>query len=252
MNLPVVFKPVGHETSVSWVDDLCSGPLYTLNRYVPRTFHRYLRVCHPAYRLVHPLRPEEEASQTPTQHAPTETVPIRWDDLARLYGHTYDGKSHWASFSATFDRASLQKLKDDILPPQEGSLSLEIAESTFAVLRRNGGPKQLCGCAFWNGFKVWDFPDTTQLMKMGQRSHSVMTARLEDVEGYWCDVLQSGAESAGLVPQALWAIDRSWFLAVPFERFSSLLGGNDKVIREMLAIDALESYELFEGDKVQS
>lgn len=244
--LPPTFLPHHGSSEFGWITEGCKAPLFSLNRYVPRVFADYVRICHPgrqwpadadsAYFLA--LESHEQIGRM---------TPVTWSEVARINGVEFDGTQSWGQITTEVRQDYLNPKPLAVVAPTEGRATPGQIRFVFDELAVYSGKTQECYCAFWEGFGCLELPDTGTLRGMGQPPYRVMKSSLEHIRDYWLSVLEDNPAPTGLTPEAVWPTNDDWFYAVPFEMYTSLLGGSRDLIKRLIGVDAVESYRVDEG-----
>lgn len=138
-----------------------------------------------------------------------------------------------------------------VSPPNDGEITLEMAQVLLNILVRNSGEEEVCICAFWEGFNLLGrVPDRIRVQGIGQQHHVLFSSSLGAVRDQWCLVLRHAREPRGLTPQAVWPVSRDWYLAVPFDLQSCYVGGSVRLTKEIRSADSLETFEAQTGDSL--
>ncbi len=244
------------EKRATWVTEQCTGPKHTLCSIVPSGFSSYVRICHPA-RSYNALNKNDEKAWAALRGgwstAETPTL-IRWDDTAAANHRTPHRLMQWFEICSPAPR---EQGKAGIDPPLEGELTKGIIESLFEILIDHSGEDQDVLCGIWEGFGNWASYRTGAKFEsfFGQQHYLLFSSTLSKVKNGCLAAheyvsKQHSLETASLTPNAVWPSTRDWYLAVPYHRQSSYLGGPEDLVKRIMNTESLETYKALHGDDI--
>lgn len=242
------YKPVHDMEEVEWVVNACYGPLWTLHRIVPKGFERYLRIFHPAWEWSSIERSSHDSLSVDDFKERDRATPLSWETVAQRTGKKFHRESRWSDISPA-QKANTRCGEGGITAPYEGEISVDILDGIFQVLLTGTHENEKCVCAFWEGFGTLDDTQTLRIEGFGQQGHYVMASTLGSVHDQWRNELELAGESAGLTPQAVWPVSKSWLLSVPFELDSSFFGGSSEMATKLCSLSSLEVAEVESDDR---
>ena len=239
-----------------WVVERCVGPKDTLNTVVPSGFSGYARICHPFW-YVDAIDQDDEESWKALRAGWVDMEkmhPVRWSEIAKQNDHI--AHRLMASFQI-WSNTQHAPGSAGIGPPLEGCLTKGMVKEIFEILISLHGESQEVQCAFWEGFNISEYLCAKEKFESspGLGYHYLFKSSLSMVRDGWMAVLKSIEDrrsigTNGLAPNSIWASDKSWFLAVPFNLTSSYIGGSEELIGRISSSLHLETYEVFPGDKI--
>lgn len=229
-HLPQEFLAIEERSFFDWVEKGCSGPVTSINRYMPQVFEKYVHICHPAWQF-------------------PGYIPTRWSTAVKDRFPEFDGKSSWTEIGTNIDYDNISA--GDILGPLEGVPPVEAINAVEKAISIVTGPEENCIFAFWEGFFAPEqlHLSRTKVISMSQPpGHFILQAPRAILFDYWRTELENPYYTyPKSTPQAVWCTKRQWFYAVPFHDFSSFFGGSNKMVKILFESKDVESYELPEG-----
>lgn len=245
------FKAEPAASRAAWVVDRCHGPKDSLHRVIPSGFESYVRICHPGW-VVAALDPDDEDAWRKLRAGWTDAedfTAIRWDEVATRNGCKIDRLMQWHRICSTFFR---EKGTAGIDPPMEGALSVEMIDDLIEILASHTDPNPEVLCGFWEGYNQPHFHQARAKFN----NHWLFSSTLTQVKDGWLAAREysnrvyHSSGVVGLVPNAIWPNTGDWYLASPYNRFSSYFGGPTDMANQILSNGALETYTASPGDDI--
>lgn len=177
-----------------WVLDRCAGPLFTLNRWVPSGFDRYVQICPPAWQV-----PEEGSVLPDTGKDPCRPPwwhgrldPIRWSEVAAKHWQIIDEHTKFSDLVAV--RKDRTVRPGDVFGPLEETPTADMIDAVAEAVLHHSGADSECIVAVWESYVINDSSDITlsdyaAISVMGQQTHYVFGAKLGTVFEYWRSLL---------------------------------------------------------------
>lgn len=244
-----VCTPERDTSRADWVVKRCRGPLFTVNRWVPAGFDRYIQICPPAWRLPTDVRDFEFSPSERDPWIPCNQVPVRWSEVAAEQGHALDEYTKYSDLVPQIAPKAAQP--GDVRGPLEGTPTGVMIDSIGDAVLSYSGEHQECIVAIWSGFgtseiKALESANVTKMAGMGQQEHFVLSAPLGNVIRKWRSLLPavpvSESSVASFSPQAIWPTTEDWFYAVPFDWNSTFFGGPTTLTERLLSDHRIESH----------
>jgi hypothetical protein len=128
-------------------------------------------------------------------------------------------------------------------------------ESLFSILAAHSGANHEVLCGFWEGYNLSNYHQARAKFESytGQQNYLLFNSTLSSVRDSWLAaykyaVSHHSIELAGLVPNAIWPITCDWYLASPYNRPSSYVGGSTALTNQIRHSGKLETYKALPGD----
>lgn len=232
-------------SAASWLDGRLRPATEGLDGLVPRSFERYLRLLHPASRILDGTR-----------------QPITWSNLASLKGESITNDMTW---SDVFDQKVLSNPVDDIGDPLSGSVPPNELQQLSEILAAFTSTPDTVWFAVWDGWAGLSIlPDTSQPLATGRpvgitrfvsRFQRRDNSRAEGVaatvhlpardyflfSGTCLDASQSFTTPPGTQSASMWwPEDRAWFIATEIDDVSTYIGASNECARALLSASDLE------------
>ncbi len=245
--------PEADAARAQWVVDGCSGPLFSVRRWVPSGFDAYVQICPPAWKVPEADSDAERAADflAGRQRPQGRLIPTRWAEAAEIRGVHIDGYTHWGSLKLHWQKADAGP--GFIYPPMEETPTRAMISAVADAVLAEGDGQETCLVAIWGGFGT-DFVDTlhkqrcARIVGMGQQRHFILSAPLQAVMEAWVEVLPDDPSEyedvAHQSPQAIWPASGAWFYAVPFDWNSSFFASSDTMAQRLLTNPNIEAYPL--------
>ncbi|MEE4109960.1 MAG: hypothetical protein V2I24_11455 [Halieaceae bacterium] len=233
----------------AWVVERCGGPLFTVNRWVPAGFERYIQICPPAWRMPTNRREYEFSPSDRDPRYPCNLTPVPWATVAAARGHAIGLHTCFHDLTPHTEMQSAQP--GDYLGPLEETPTGAMIDAVGEAVLSFSGAGQECLVAVWSGFGSREIDQlharkAAMITGMGQQEHFLLSADVATVIGTWRSLLPDQPVSASSVasrsPQAIWPATREWFYAVPFDWHSSFFAGPASLATTLLKDERIESY----------
>jgi hypothetical protein len=263
-----ILRPTSDVSRGQWVIDEL-GPWATFAGIVPPRFAAYARIFHPT---------GGQALSFDTGTARwSDPVRLRWSEVAAREGTVMHPLAQWDSLLGHYVRPLGDRAGFQYDEPALGALDVDSLAAVAAVLAAHTSTPDDCLAALWEGHgEVWGGVATVAFVAVGE-SESDVAARVEpepavppfldaaagarlhlperdsllfelDVrtlaEPGWGERSGWASRSRTLTPQCLWPEDRAWFLASEIDFDSTLVGGSEKLIADLLALDGAGAIEI--------
>lgn len=217
---------------------------------IPRGFEAYVRVLHPA--------------------ATQEGSPVPWAEVARVCGTTLHPQSQWERLAFHGDLDPRGEGPDPVrwmgAEPAKGSLDRAPFEALDEVLARHTATPERTIVALWVGYGQWprawaELPSTggpilqaylferalVDVRALCAEAPAVRLALGEDDGAFGGDRpltpeewIELAASHQWQSPSAWWPDDRAWAISSDTDLDSTLVGGSNGLIDDLLASDVLE------------
>ena len=190
---------------------------------VPEGFEGYARVFHPAWRV--------EAERR---------VPLRWTDLANYSGAKPHSLMQWRNISVPSMRGAKVEL------PDSGTLPSEVSRPLQDILSRHL-EQDYCWLGVWPGFGgcgcYRKHVPPTLAIDMGPREWDLFRAPLSMMDTPFYDYSD---QTANLI----WCDGPGWWATPGIELDSTYIGGDRKLIEDILESPALEAFPVSPDDDI--
>jgi hypothetical protein len=255
-NAVVMTSPVfGQDpTHAAWIGPRLTGHWGHVTGTVPAGFDAYARILHPvtAEDGRH-IRWSEIADATGTQTHPL----VQWDRMARRDS----GRHHWW----------------DTNGPEEGNLVPHTLQQLLSVLRQHTTAAEDCWFCLWNGYG-WihgspsvvtmvfeadggfsqrgvppafpvDWMNPALEVRLPHRGYLLGRGSLDAALGIGSQISDDWFDPQS--PNLFWPDDRAWCVATEIDFDSTLVGGPNQLIKDLLATPELEAWPVGPGDSLQ-
>lgn len=237
-------------SSARWIEPELQAGLGTVGSIVPARYPAYARIFHPAY-------------------SPAG-VPMRWGSVARTTGRRMHSLAQWHALIGASDPDDLSDSNWSGGHPDRGALPQQVWKALSRILAREMHPSDECLCALWTGWgalSVWlaqlaaGSPEAAEewglpwlsLPPFAGRDYLLLSSKLRNVER----VKEIGPVER--LPSIIWPERRSWFLVTDIDFDSTLVGGDEVLIREIVCGNEIEAWQVnsedslaFDGDVINS
>jgi hypothetical protein len=247
-------KPVNGPEAGGWIKNLLgTGPGPYVREQVPQCFNQYLRIFHPAL--------DPAGNQ------------ITWSEVADLVGQQFHPQVQWHCLIGSDDPASLTGALWSGTRPDLGELPFTKLDCLCRILDKHTSTPARCyfGLSTIHGgveplaegkvelklpkrdFVVFGGP-LTAAGEIGVTEHDCggrtkavgglcpEVAPLSHVESRGNEISIKYLKSdVGQVPNLIWPADHSWFMASEMDFDSTLVGGSDALIAELMQESSLET-----------
>ncbi|GAA2392859.1 hypothetical protein [Gordonia cholesterolivorans] len=212
-----------HDTEVAeWVDSLLFQPYSgTVGSLVPGGYERYLRVLHPAERVVNGALIGN----------------YRWSDVARVNGKVAHAEMQWSKISQGEFEPRGGWWNEG--PHRTNSLRPMVTDEIAHHLGR--GLNTRCVFAFWEGNTAFQ-----------EISSMCPTVRIGAFNYYLTmgDVGRASEVLEGIRPNMWWAVDQSWFVCSNVELDSTYIGADSARAEEIVLSRSLESWPTLRSHRI--
>jgi len=215
----------------------------TVASIVPDAFDAYVRILHPG-RIFDGTSPEGRA--------------VTWEEIARAEGRKASGDASWYSSEGAADSPTAIGANWGGSGPEIG-LGREILGRLCRVLANNTAEVDRCYFGIWTGWGAEDYAALWQVV--GKRAGTgVPQFGLPRHAGrdYFllCGPLKSAVElvKKGLMhtsPNYIWPSDRAWCVVTDIDFDSTLVGGSEALIEEIIAEDRIEAWRAGRSDAIK-
>jgi hypothetical protein len=203
-----------------WIQEsLPRYPWATVGSIIPSGFAAYARVLHPAH----------EQGQDKSWTA------ISWSEIAERNGKVIHPLVQFERIAGLSDDPNDHP--PGIARPPEGDLPSELIEPLIQNLRRFTRTPEACLFLLWKGYgdlQMLEGFDSYPEVEVPGREYLLISGNLE---GF--NLFEAKRSSGG--PNLWWPEDRSWCVATEIDLDSTLVGGSDKLIRELLSDPDVEA-----------
>lgn len=210
---------------------------------VPDTFDAYVRILHPG-RIFDGTSPEGR--------------PVTWGEIARAEGRKASADAQWHSSEGAADLQNVIGANWDGSGPEIG-LGREVLGRLCRVLANNTSEVEHCYFGIWTGWGAENYAALWQLV--GTRSDAgIPQFGVPRYAGrdylLLCGPLKSAVElvEKSLMhtsPNYIWPSDRTWCLVTDVDLDSTLVGGSDLLIEEIIAEDKIEAWRVGRSDAIK-
>lgn len=214
--------------AVEWVTKKLDWEV-TVRAWMPEGYERYVRILHPAYRIVR----EEGMS--------VAQIAIPWSAISEWSGKPLNSQSHIQDISLNADGLDWSENNEMGYAPLQGQLDEASLASLLVHLASETSVLDEIWMLIWTGFG--GPPDAVGLPVRVTWSFSRLGREY---------VLRKGAISSSLdnledprftnPPTFWWPEDRSWFASSDIDASSTYIGGSKKLIERILKDPALEAF----------
>ena len=212
----------------------------TVRSILPGGFQAYGRILHPAWRAV---RGDSNCAVSLTKDIRAE--PVAWADIAACQKKAvgrYSGFGEICGPMVGIER-SLSDNQGWTYPPDEGvMLAPKMLSSLFDILAGGTDRAMGCNCGFWTGYDVRRSPKSLRF-RSGYETYWLYRTTLGTLADWWVD-RDTRLGLTGDTPDMFWPDNESWFIATPFNAQSTYIGGDPRLIGEILAADDLEAFKV--------
>jgi hypothetical protein len=218
------FWPVDGRQAGGWVAERISGgPGPLVKELVPSGYDGYLRIFHPAH------DPEGRA--------------VTWASIACDLGQKAHRQMQWHSLIGADRANSLNGSRWRGNRPRLASLDIDSLSALCEILSRQTAPAEAVIVALstiHSDVDIENFPKP--LLRLPHRDYMLLSGHVADI----------AIDEVALVvsPNMIWASDHSWFVASECDFDSTLVGGNEDLIRLIDDSDALETEIIFPSDSL--
>lgn len=244
--MPPPFLTVPRDSSAArWLTlelaDFDSGTVVSI---VPDAFDAYVRILHPG-RIFDGTSPEGR--------------PVTWGEIARAEGRKVSANAQWHSSEGAVDSQYVIGANWGGSGP-EISLGKEVLGSLCGVLANNTAEVERCYFGVWTGWgaeddyaALWQVVGTrsgAEIPQFGLPRHAGRDYLL------LCGPLKSALElvETDLMhtsPNYIWPSDRAWCLVTDIDLDSTLVGGSESLIEEIIAVDRIEAWQVGRSDAIK-
>jgi hypothetical protein len=210
----------------AWIKTEMTGELGSVSATVPNRFEAYVRILHPAT----------------DQHED----PISWAAVADELGRTVHPLAQWDAIVGA-NRYRHEKPEWPGREPMQGVLPVALLNSICEVLARHTGSADRCFFAVWTSH--WDAGAELRrpLLDNGAgREYGVIAGPLALVIQVPAEVSSVGYIE--VTPNMIWPADRTWFLASEIDFDSTLVGGGEQLVQEVLDDPRFEAFRIGPDD----
>lgn len=194
---------------------LCVGSI------VPTVFERYARIFHPAW-LVYPER----------------RTALSWAEMANWSGSKPHPLMQW-------DYISAPTMRDAVVePPDTGALPLAVSKPLHDILASHC-KRGACWLGVWKGWG-WDYRKhvpKTRFVDTGARDWDLFRAPL-------CMMDMPFFVGEDKTANLIWCDDPSWWITTDIDLNTSYIGGDKKLIQEVLGSPTLEALPVTVDDGI--
>lgn len=220
--------------------DFDSGAVVSI---VPDAFDAYVRILHPG-------RVFDETSP--------EGRPVTWGEIAKAEGRKASADAQWHSSEGAADSQNAIGANWGGSGPEIG-LGREVLGRLCRVLANSTSEVEHCYFGIWTGWGAEDYAALWQVV--GTRSGAgIPQFGLPRNAGrdylLLCGPLKSAVElvEKGLMhtsPNYIWPSDRTWCLVTDVDFDSTLVGGSDSLVKEIIAEDRVEAWRVGRSDAIK-
>lgn len=195
---------------------------------------------------------------------------MRWGSVARTTGRRMHSLAQWHALIGSSDPDDLSDSKWSGGHPDRGALPQQVWKSLSHILAREMQPSEECLCALWTGWgalSVWLAQLETgsyesaekcglpwlSLPPYAGRDYLLLGTELGNIERV------GEIEPVEKLPSIIWPEGRSWFLVTDIDFDSTLVGGDEKLIRAIVCGSDIEAWQVnsedslaFDGDVINS
>jgi hypothetical protein len=230
-------------SAADWIAPRLGGEFGAVGLQVPRCYEAFARICHPARDLDDRL--------------------VTWAEVAHATGRTPHALMQWHALVGSPDHLNFTGSLWPGQPPERGDLVPEVLRPLCELLERStttpmrcyfgvcegwtwvrfdGSGSQAHGewpPAAWHDYPRVDLPHREYLLWCAP-----VKAALDFVEGDGMD------QPPGSSPNIFWPHDRAWFVASEIDFDSTLVGGAERLIDEILASSAFDAWAVGPDDSL--
>jgi hypothetical protein len=210
---------------------------------VPDVFDAYVRILHPG-RIFDGSTPEGRS--------------VTWAEIARAEGRKASAIAQWHSSEGAGDSRHVIGANWSGSGPEIG-LGKEVLRKICKVLAKNTDEAERCYFGIWTG---WGAKDYVALWReMGERTGSrIPRFELPRYAGrdylLLCGPLQSAVKlrETGLMHTSanyIWPSDKAWCLVTDIDLDSTLIGGSDSLVEEIIAENRVEAWRVGRSDAIK-
>ena len=236
--------PAPDAVAAAWIAPRLVEQFGAVCRTIPIGFDAYARIFHPA--------------------DPGRVALLRWAEVAEANGRIMHPLAQFDRISAPAPRRRVPTPLHDIQPPMTGDLAPEALRVLCEILARYPPEAAQCWFAVWEGWGDLTGGTVTSAASPGppppirgalsQRPLDLRAPRFETPgRAYYLsrgrieDALRIGSWATEdwflpRSPNLFWSDDRSWCVASEIDFDSTLLGGPNDLIDEVLRCDDLEAW----------
>lgn len=233
-----------------WFGASLSDEFGAITRVVPQGYPAYARVLHPA--------------------GDARGAPTTWKVVAERTGRTVHPQAQW---HALVDAPDMVNTGDGLWPhasPPVGSLAPAPSAELHTVLAQHTTTPQDCIFGLWEGWG-WIHSSPAVAIMSSDGTPTAVPSPFTDAERatprlHLPDrdyLLFTGPLSAAAAlsqrdrysfswqsPNLIWPADRAWFIATEIDFDSTLIGGSENLIADVLAAPGLEAWPVEPTDSV--
>ncbi|MFG2501074.1 hypothetical protein ACGFSB_23040 [Streptomyces sp. NPDC048441] len=176
------------------------------------------------------------------------TEPVRWDQVAAVYGRSVSALTRWHELIGVKD--PLQYRNDDppAVPgvwdehPHEGPTPADVARTLISVLSRHTRTPDRCWYGLWEGYGHYDW-DGTPVFHTPGRDEILLSGPLDDADSPASPDLHGVTPE---IPDLWWPDDRAWCVAGDVDLVSTYVGGSAACVADLVATPGLEAFAVAE------
>ena len=198
------------------------SPELLIRNLLPDGFPAYARICHPAY-------PQGQST------------PVRWSEIARLYGKT----AHpLMQFARLFGSTDYYADPPGYFSPEVGQLPPPEAKALVSILRCFTTIPEQCHLMVWEGYGGMEliYPETVKVVGP-DRTYWVYEGSVDSaVELFEADFLFG--------PNLWMPKDYAWCVSTDIDLMDTFVGGSKECVNLILIDPNLEAYPVTPTDRV--
>lgn len=220
----------------------------TVGSLLPACFDDYVRLLHPAWLVA----PDAEEGNVRIAGGVSAKA-VSWAEVANSNKKELEADTQWHAIcgkTITGDEVATERGgrgQKWTYPPDEGvMIGPTLVVPLFELLAGQTTSTMPCFCAFWEGHQTaWH---GGPLALAGTR-YRLFRGPFRDI-AKWLTQRDPGLGEAGDTPDMLWPANRQWFLATPFERRSTYVGGAGDLTAAIREDNRLESFSVSRGTRL--
>ncbi len=221
----------------------CGGEIKTRDRtlatLLPGGFGSYVRILHPAWRVV-----GCHSRAGVLLYPGVRAVPVAWADVSVRRAVELVRQSRWGDICGPMVgvNRSVSDSQGWTYPPDEGVMrEPKMLASLFGLLGKRSDDTMGCNCGFWTGYSIRRPSETVQFGS-GYETYWLYRTTFGALARWWTK-RDTRLGLTGDTPDMFWPDDESWFVTVPFNCCVTYVGGAEDLIQEILAASELEAFE---------